>query len=57
VSIAQEEPGARRYGVQVDSRHAVEPDGLLTAYTLAARVCAGFDRPYYEHLSLAENVA
>jgi hypothetical protein len=28
------------------SARVVEPDGLLTAYALAARVCAGFDRPW-----------
>ena len=38
-------------------RKVAEPDGLLTAYELARRVCAAFDCPHYEHLSLAENVA
>jgi hypothetical protein len=38
-------------------RKVVEPDGLLPAYELAGRVCAAFDCPHYEHLSLAENVA
>ncbi len=38
-------------------RKVVEPDRLLTAYELAARVCAAFGCPHYEHLSLAENVA
>jgi hypothetical protein len=38
-------------------RKVVEPDGLLTAYELAGRVCAAFDCPHYEPLSLAENVA
>ncbi len=38
-------------------RKVIEPDGLLTAYELAERVCAAFDCPHYEHLSLAENVA
>jgi hypothetical protein len=38
-------------------RKVVEPDGLLTAYELAERVCAAFDCLHYEHLSLAENVA
>jgi DDE superfamily endonuclease len=38
-------------------RKVVEPDGLLTAHELAGRVCAAFDCPHYEHLSLAENVA
>jgi hypothetical protein len=38
-------------------RKVVEPDGLLTAYELADRVCAVFDCPHYEHLSIAENAA
>jgi hypothetical protein len=38
-------------------RKVVEPDGLLTAYELAERVCAAFDCPHYEHLSIPENVA
>jgi hypothetical protein len=38
-------------------RKVTEPDGLLTAYELADRVCAAFGCPHYEHLSVAENVA
>ena len=38
-------------------RKVVEPDGLLTAYELAKRVCGVFDCPHYEHLSIAENAA
>jgi hypothetical protein len=38
-------------------RKVMEPDGLLTAYELAERVCAVFDCPHYEHLSIAENAA
>ncbi len=38
-------------------RKVVEPDGLLTAYELAQRVCAVFDCPHYEHLSITENAA
>jgi transposase len=38
-------------------RKVVEPEGLLTAYELAERVCAVFDCPHYEHLSITENVA
>ena len=38
-------------------RKVVEPDGLLTAYELADRVCVVFDCPHYEHLSIAENAA
>jgi hypothetical protein len=38
-------------------RKVVEPDGLLTAYELAERVCGVFDCPHYEHLSIAENAA
>jgi hypothetical protein len=38
-------------------RKDVEPDGLLTAYELAERVCAVFDCPHYEHLSIPENAA
>jgi len=30
---------------------------LLTAYELAERVCAVFDCPHYEHLSITENAA
>jgi hypothetical protein len=38
-------------------RKVVEPVGLLGAYELAERVCAAFECPHYEHLSIAENVA
>jgi hypothetical protein len=38
-------------------RKVIEPDGLLTAYELAERVCALFDCPHYEHLSIPENAA
>ena len=38
-------------------RKVLEPDGLLGAYELAERVCAAFECPHYEHLSIAENVA
>jgi hypothetical protein len=38
-------------------RKVVEPDGLLTAYELADRVCGVFDCPHYDHLSIPENVA
>ena len=38
-------------------RKVVEPDGLLTAHELAERVCAVFDCPHYEHLSIPENAA
>jgi transposase len=38
-------------------RRVVEADGPLTAHELAERVCATFECPHYEHLSLAENVA
>ncbi len=38
-------------------RKVVEPDALLGAYELAERVCAAFDCPHYEHLSIPENVA
>ena len=38
-------------------RKVVEPDGLLTAYELADRVCAVFDCPHYEHLSIPEDAA
>jgi hypothetical protein len=38
-------------------REVVEPAGLLGAYELAERVCAAFECPHYEHLSIAENVA
>jgi hypothetical protein len=36
-------------------RKVVEPDGLLTAYELADRVCRVFDCTHHEHLSIAEN--
>jgi hypothetical protein len=35
----------------------VEADRLLGAHELADRVCAAFECPHYEHLSLAENAA
>jgi hypothetical protein len=38
-------------------RKVVEPEGLLTAYELADRVCGVFDCPHHEHLSIAENAA
>ena len=38
-------------------RKVVEPEGLLTAHELAERVCAVFDCPHYEHLSITENAA
>ena len=38
-------------------RKVVEPDALLTAYELADRVCAVFDCPHYEHLSIPEDAA
>jgi hypothetical protein len=38
-------------------RKVVEPDGLLTAYELADRVCGVFDCPHYEHLSIPESAA
>ena len=38
-------------------RKVVEPNALLGAYELAERVCAAFDCPHYEHLSIPENVA
>jgi hypothetical protein len=38
-------------------RGVVEADGLLTTHELAERVCAAYDCPHYEHLSLAENAA
>ncbi len=38
-------------------RKVIEPDGLLTAHELAERICAVFDCPHYEHLSIPENAA
>jgi hypothetical protein len=38
-------------------RKVVEADRLLGAHELAERVCAAFECPHYEHLSLAENAA
>ena len=38
-------------------RKVVEPHGLLGAHELAERVCAAFDCPHYEHMSIPENVA
>lgn len=38
-------------------RKVVEADGLLSAQELADRVCAVFDCPHYEHLSIPQNVA
>ncbi len=37
-------------------RKALEPDGLLRAYELAARVCRIFDCPHYEHLTIPRKV-
>jgi transposase len=37
-------------------RRVMEAAGLLTARELADRVCAAFDCPHHEHLSVAENV-
>jgi hypothetical protein len=38
-------------------RKVVEPDRLLPAPELAERVCAAFDCPYEEHLTMPEQVA
>jgi hypothetical protein len=38
-------------------RRVVEADGVLTAHELAERVCAAFDCPHHEHLSIPEKVA
>ena len=38
-------------------RRALEADGPLNAQELADRVCAAFNGPHYEHLSIPENVA
>jgi transposase len=38
-------------------RKVVEPEGLLSAYELADRVCRVFDCPHYEHLSIPRKVA
>jgi transposase len=38
-------------------RKVVEADGLLSAHELAERVCAAFDCPHYEHLSIPEEAA
>jgi len=38
-------------------RRVMEADRLLTAHELIERVCAAFDCPHYEHLSIPENVA
>jgi hypothetical protein len=38
-------------------RRVVEAEGQLGADELAERVCAAFECPHHEHLSLAENVA
>jgi hypothetical protein len=35
----------------------IEPEGLVGAYELAARVCGVFGCPHYEHLSLSQKVA
>ncbi len=37
-------------------RRVMEADGLLSAHELIERVCAAFDCPHYEHLSVAEKV-
>jgi transposase len=38
-------------------RAVAEPDGLLTAQELADRVCAHFDCPHDDHLSIPEKAA
>ncbi len=38
-------------------RRVMETDGLLGARELAERVCAAFECPHYEHLSLPEKVS
>ena len=38
-------------------RRVMETEGLLGAHELAERVCAAFECPHYEHLSITENVA
>ena len=38
-------------------RKVVEPDGLLSSYELADRVCGVFGCPHYEHLSIPREVA
>jgi hypothetical protein len=38
-------------------RKVAEPDRLLSARELAERVCAYFDCPYEEHLSIPEKIA
>lgn len=38
-------------------RKVVEPERLHGAYELAERVCAAFECPHYEHLSIPENAA
>jgi hypothetical protein len=38
-------------------RKVVEPEGLLGAYELAARVCGVFGCPHHEHLSVPQQVA
>jgi hypothetical protein len=38
-------------------RKVVEAHRLLDAHELAERVCAAFECPHYEHLSITENVA
>jgi hypothetical protein len=37
-------------------RKVIELDGLLGAYELADRVCGVFGCPYYEHLSIPQEV-
>ncbi len=38
-------------------RRVAEADGSLGAHELAERVCAAFECPHHEHLSLAEDAA
>lgn len=37
-------------------RKVVEPEGLLSSYELAERVCRVFSCPHYEHLSIPQEV-
>ena len=38
-------------------KKVVEPEGSLTAYELAERVCGVFECPHYEHLPIPECAA
>ena len=50
-------PKEKMIEIKNGKRKVVEPDGLLSSYELADRVCGVFGCPHYEHLSIPQEVA